>query len=143
MTGLVAYLDAKTNREGCRLRKHTMESFLEDISWIKDLMPDDLAIDPERPIIEESIYEMISRDKGGLFAKGLLLLSELALKPTPQLELQGEGMPLAATNERHTEQKKINPESGRKLNSRGGIPWKVALFGFAIVLAVWLLFAAF
>ena len=66
---------------GCRLRRHTMESFLEDISWIKDLMPEDLSIDPERPIIEESIYELISRDKNSMFAKGILLLNELISQP--------------------------------------------------------------
>ena len=84
--GLVAYLNSIAGREGCRLRRHTMESFLEDVSWIKDLMPEDLAIDPERPVIEESIYELISRDKNSIFAKGILLLNELALPPTEERE---------------------------------------------------------
>ena len=59
-----------------------MESFLEDVSWMKDLMPDDLSIDPERPMIEESIYEVIARDRNSIFAKGLLLLNQLALQQT-------------------------------------------------------------
>ena len=41
--GLVDYLNERADRSGCRLRRHTMESFLEDVSWIKDLMPDDLV----------------------------------------------------------------------------------------------------
>lgn len=145
--GLIEYLNANANREGCRLRRHAMESFIEDISWIRDLMPDDLAIDPERPIIEESIYEMISKDKSGIFAKGLLLLSELALHPAP-LALPEEEAPDAAAKERRTQPKQDNPPAAnahvRKLNNRGVIRWRVALFGMGIgiILAAWLLFAA-
>ncbi len=79
---LVKYLNEHADTAGCRLRRHTMESFLEDISLIRDLMPGDLSIDPERPIIEEEIYEVISRDRNSIFARGIRFINQLAL-PSP------------------------------------------------------------
>jgi phosphatidylserine/phosphatidylglycerophosphate/cardiolipin synthase-like enzyme len=128
--GLVDYLNSNADRQGCRLRRHTMESFLEDISWIKDLMPGDLAIDPERPVIEESIYEIISRDKDGIFAKGILLLNELtvpgAVEPFESREDAAEP---------------LKPSPRPHLGNRGRLRWYfIAAIGIVVAAAVlWLL----
>ena len=47
LENLVPYLNSHADRTSCRLRRHTMVSFLEDVSWMKEVVPDDLSIDPE------------------------------------------------------------------------------------------------
>jgi hypothetical protein len=132
--GLVDYLNSNADQLGCRLRKHTMESFLGDISWAKELVPDDLSIDPERPLIEESIYELISRDKEGIFAKGILLLNGLALAQ-PAGQLQGETV-LKLEVPEHMQRSLALP----RLNSKGSYRWYIiAAVGVAVIAAVWLL----
>jgi hypothetical protein len=131
--GLVGYLNSNADQWGCRLRKHTMESFLADSSWVRDLMPEDLSIDPERPLIEESIYELISRDKNGIFAKGILLLNQFAMAPAGQLN--GETVLKLEVPERMQHRGALN------LGSRGNYRWYiVAAIGVAVVAVVWLLF---
>ncbi len=128
--GLVGYLNNHADKLGCRLRRHTMESFLEDLSWIKDLMPEDLSIDPERPIIEESILEFISRDRNSIFAKGILLLNELSLAQPPERLDQQKVLKLEV------------PErvQGPRLDSEGHYRWYVmAAVGIAVAAVVWLL----
>ncbi len=128
--GLVDYLNNNADRLGCRLRRHTMESFLEDLSWIKDLMPEDLSIDPERPIIEESIIEFISRDRNSIFAKGILLLNELTLAQPPE-RLEGQKVLKLEIPERI---------QTTQLGSRGQYRWYVmAAVGIAVAAAIWLL----
>ena len=130
--GLVAYLNSNADQFGCRLRKHTMESFLEDLSWIKDLMPEDLSIDPERPIIEESIYEMISRDKNSMFARGFLLLNQLALAQAPGQAESREAL--------EQEEERAGGGPYRSLGQKGGFRWYVlAGIGLGIALIAWLL----
>lgn len=103
--GLVAYLNSVAERRECRLRRHTMQSFLEDISWFRDMMPQDVGVDPEGPVIEESIYELISRDRNGIFARGLLLVNQLALPETAELPGEAQRPGIA---ERHNRKKKLN-----------------------------------
>jgi phosphatidylserine/phosphatidylglycerophosphate/cardiolipin synthase-like enzyme len=132
--GLVEFLNRNADRVGCRLRRHTMESFLEDVSWIKDLMPEDLSIDPERPIIEESIYELISRDKNSVFAKGILLLNELISEPqtAEQRESRTSGLEVAETARA--------PGTNVFSNNRGRFRWCLfAALGVGIAALAWLL----
>jgi phosphatidylserine/phosphatidylglycerophosphate/cardiolipin synthase-like enzyme len=134
MDGLVKYLNSHADQLGCRLRRHTMSSFLEEASWIKDLMPDDLSIDPERPLIEESIYEAISRDRNSIFAKGLVLLNELALQQPDEPLAGSEGLTATAAV------RMPEPRSGRKLNDRGVYRWYViAVIVLGVAGIVWLL----
>jgi phosphatidylserine/phosphatidylglycerophosphate/cardiolipin synthase-like enzyme len=129
--GIVHYLNDQADREGCRLRRHTMESFLEDKSWIKDLMPEDLAIDPERPLIEESIYERISRDPNGIFAKGILLLNQLALAEPPE---RIEDSPIRKWGI-------SEPGSRGSMGDKGMLNWLIiAAISLAVAVAAWLLF---
>ncbi len=96
---LVEFLDGHADRDGCRLRKHIMSSFLEDVAWMKDVMPDDIAIDPETPLIEESIHQVIARDRNSIFSRGLLLLNELAQQqPRATGPIPSTGMPLPPDN---------------------------------------------
>lgn len=83
INGLVAYLNELTDRRECRLRHHTLETFLPDGILPADLTTDDLSLDPEEPIVEENIFELLSNDRTGLFAKGILWLNDLLLRRTP------------------------------------------------------------
>lgn len=143
--GLVDYLNGKADRQGCRLHRHTMESFLEDVSWIKDLMPEDLAIDPERPVIEESIYEFISRDKNSIFAKGLLLLNELALQQTPESGGGSEpGRPADKKSGDSGASGTVKDQDDfRKLDDKGRFSWYlVGAIGLGFLILIWLLLDA-
>lgn len=130
--GLVEFLNRNADRMGCRLRRHTMESFLEDVSWIKDLMPEDLSIDPERPIIEEGIYELISRDKNSIFAKGILLLSDMMSLPQPPEQWESSASRLGLADAGRI------PGTSLYLNNRGRFRWYLlAVIGVAVL--AWLL----
>jgi phosphatidylserine/phosphatidylglycerophosphate/cardiolipin synthase-like enzyme len=133
MDNLVKYLNDHADRLNCRLRRHTMSSFLEEASWIKDLMPDDLSFDPERPLIEESINEAISRDRNSIFAKGLVLLNELALEQPGELLTASDGPAAAAIPG-------PEPRNTRKLNNRGVYRWYgIAAIVLGVAGIVWLL----
>jgi hypothetical protein len=109
-----------------------MSSFLEETPLIKDIVPDDLSIDPERPIIEETIYEAISRDHNSVFAKGLLLLNELALQQPDGLG----ALPKAAEAALRGPEQRGKP----KLNDRGVYRWYViAVIVLGVAGLVWLL----
>lgn len=74
--GLVDLLNRLADDPGYSLQHHTMESFIENIDLLKDLNVEDLALDPERPIVEENIYDIISADKTGFFAEGISWLND-------------------------------------------------------------------
>ena len=87
--GIVSFLDRYATSEKSRLRHLHVESG----KWLADLSPEDLAIDPESPILEESIFEIISADRSGLFAKGITVLntwlrgeSRINLLPVPEIK---------------------------------------------------------
>jgi len=60
----------------------------------KDLKPEDLSIDPEKPIIEETIFELISHDKSSLLSEGITWLKQLLsageLKEAAESKITGE-----------------------------------------------------
>ncbi|MGA1843884.1 MAG: phospholipase D-like domain-containing protein [bacterium] len=72
--GIVRFLDGLADRPRSPLRHHTTETLFKNASWLEEIKIEDLSLDPERPIVEENIYELISRDTSGLFAKGITLL---------------------------------------------------------------------
>lgn len=75
--GLVERLDVLAGNEEYQLKRHTMETYFAGASkWLEDLRPEDLAIDPEKPVLEENVYEMISADPSGLFSEGIQMLHE-------------------------------------------------------------------
>ncbi|MGA1796972.1 MAG: phospholipase D-like domain-containing protein, partial [bacterium] len=75
--GLVRFLDSLADRPRSPLRHHTTKTLFKKASWLKEIKIEDLSLDPERPIVEENIYEIISRDTSGLFAKGITLLRSM------------------------------------------------------------------
>ncbi len=133
MDGLHEYLNMLADDPGCRLRHHTMGSFLEEAGWIKSLMPDELAIDPESPVIEETLYELISRDRNGVFAKGILFLNELALEQSTEQREAGE---------RHKGEDAAGDSGATigNLGHRGVLRWYVlAAIGIIAAIVIWLL----
>lgn len=75
--GLVTFLDGLTEDASSRLKQHPVENPYADSGPLKDLESDDFYIDPEKALIEENVYEMISQDKQGLFSRGILALNNL------------------------------------------------------------------
>jgi phosphatidylserine/phosphatidylglycerophosphate/cardiolipin synthase-like enzyme len=73
---LVEFLDRIVNQGTGRLCHHTMETILGDTEKLKTLRLDDFSIDPEKPIIEENIFEIMSKDATGIFSKGINLLNK-------------------------------------------------------------------
>lgn len=69
---LVGVLEGLADRQGGRLRRHSPE--VEDAArWMAEAGADEV-IDSENPLIEEQIYEILSRDPSGFFARGLTAL---------------------------------------------------------------------
>jgi phospholipase D1/2 len=74
--GLVKYLDHLAAEKKGRLRHHTMETIFGDAEDLKELRLDKISLDPEEPIIEENVFELIQKDSTGLFSKGIDLLNK-------------------------------------------------------------------
>ncbi|MGA1876457.1 MAG: phospholipase D-like domain-containing protein [bacterium] len=74
---VVKYLDRLARQPRYRLKRHTTRTLFEGSKWLKDLNPEDLSIDPEKPIIEETIFELISHDKSSLLSEGITWLKQL------------------------------------------------------------------
>ncbi|MEW5745958.1 MAG: phospholipase D-like domain-containing protein [Nitrospirota bacterium] len=73
---LVGFLDALAADPESRLRHHTMDSVFDEKQWLKTIKPDVPLFDPERTLIEEDLYEMISSESSSLFAGGITLLKQ-------------------------------------------------------------------
>jgi phospholipase D1/2 len=93
----VEYLDGIAKPGVSRLRPHTRESFTEGSPWLYKVVPESLSIDPEKPVIEENVFELISRDQTGFFAEGISMLNELVsgqrLKQGADVTSTGEVVP--------------------------------------------------
>jgi phospholipase D1/2 len=93
--GLVDFLDRLSSEGRSRISHIKTEDYLSGNTWFKDLAPEDLSIDPEIPVIEENLFEIISHDKSSLFAKGITALNrwlsgrdQASLPPARQEEEQ-------------------------------------------------------
>ncbi|MEJ2313179.1 MAG: phospholipase D-like domain-containing protein [Nitrospirota bacterium] len=75
--GLVERLEVLATSSRCRLRHHTLETLVEEGVLPSGIGLEDLKVDPETPILEENIFELMARDETGLFRKGVNLLGEL------------------------------------------------------------------
>ncbi|RJQ22624.1 MAG: hypothetical protein C4560_02225 [Nitrospiraceae bacterium] len=82
--GLVDFLDGLAGDRKTRLRQY---EFTDKNKGPKDLGPKDTALDPDRPIVEENIFELISNHKTGIFARSIVLLKEL-LSERPESGIQ-------------------------------------------------------
>lgn len=74
--GLAGYLDGLVAGKGTRLRRHTRESFFWGSDWLKEMAAGELTFDPDRPVAEEELFEIMSRDEKGLFARGIRMLND-------------------------------------------------------------------
>lgn len=74
--GLIDFLDRLTESPRHRLRRYSPEFALGESNLLHELGANDLIIDPEKPIIEENVFEEIARDKSSFFTRGILLLNE-------------------------------------------------------------------
>jgi phosphatidylserine/phosphatidylglycerophosphate/cardiolipin synthase-like enzyme len=70
--GLVAYLDQLAAAKQHRLRVLTPEAVFEDREWVKQLQRWGLSFDPEKPVIEETLYEALAPDSDSFVARGLM-----------------------------------------------------------------------
>ncbi|MGE5237849.1 MAG: phospholipase D-like domain-containing protein [Chloroflexota bacterium] len=80
VSGLVQRLDKLVDSGKCRLRRHTMETIIDRDILPEEFKPEDLMLDPERPVVEENIFELISHDKTGLFSEGITLLRDALIR---------------------------------------------------------------
>jgi phosphatidylserine/phosphatidylglycerophosphate/cardiolipin synthase-like enzyme len=76
ITSLVSYLDSLAEGKLCRLRKHTTGTIFGNGESIARLDFDVDVLDPEKPLIEENVYELMSASKGSIFAQGITFLNE-------------------------------------------------------------------
>lgn len=68
--GLVDYLDTLAATPGSRLRRHTLSLF-EGKEWIGSFAPETTVFDPEKPLVEENVFETLSGDGLTVFTKGI------------------------------------------------------------------------
>ena len=70
---------------------------MEGSQWLYKVAPENLSIDPEKPVIEENVFEYISSDRTGIFAEGINMLNDLIsnqrLKKKTGVESAGEISP--------------------------------------------------
>ncbi|MEJ2695076.1 MAG: phospholipase D-like domain-containing protein [Candidatus Sulfobium sp.] len=74
--GLVGYLSELAEGGTCRLRTHTIESLTREVKWLDELGAEDFSLDPEKPVIEENVYEMLVKDNKGFFSDGIGILGK-------------------------------------------------------------------
>ncbi|WP_141588049.1 phospholipase D-like domain-containing protein [Myxococcus sp. AB056] len=74
-SGLVEWLDDVAVMGLRRLRVHPMSTVFDQSPLLKSLEPEELIIDPEQSVLDESLFEALHRAEDGLFASGVRLLS--------------------------------------------------------------------
>lgn len=75
--GLVPALDGCVADPTSRLRANHSETIFADSPLLAGLTPDGMSVDPERPVLEDEVYEMISRARDSTFVRGVTALREL------------------------------------------------------------------
>ncbi|WP_243369802.1 phospholipase D-like domain-containing protein [Geotalea sp. SG265] len=74
--GLVDYLDNLAEDGESRLCPYQPDSALEGMGWQGALEPVARIVDPERPHVEEFVFENLSRFETSRFLRGILLLGQ-------------------------------------------------------------------
>lgn len=78
--GIVERLEGLVQEERIRLRRHEAGA----PAWAESIIPEGISLDPEEPVVEENVYEFITRDEGGIFSEGIAMLNEWLTKhPVP------------------------------------------------------------
>jgi len=73
--GLVPLLDGMTADPECRLCRYASNGTLEESIWPDALEPIARLVDPEKPVLEEFVFENLSRYDTSSFLKGIAILS--------------------------------------------------------------------
>jgi phospholipase D1/2 len=73
--GLVDCLERLTAAPGCRLRRLTDEAVLEDREWMATLAKWGISLDPDGPVVEETLFEPLEVS-ASLFGRGLTWLRD-------------------------------------------------------------------
>jgi phosphatidylserine/phosphatidylglycerophosphate/cardiolipin synthase-like enzyme len=76
ITGLVDYLDALAGDGESRLCPYQADPTLEGFSWQGALEPVTRIVDPDRPHVEEFIFESLSRFETNRFLRGIIFLGQ-------------------------------------------------------------------
>lgn len=76
VSGLVERLNKLADSGKHRLMRHKIETVIEEHMLAKDLKPDELMLDPRKPVVEENVLKHMSNDKTGIFSNGITLLSD-------------------------------------------------------------------
>jgi phosphatidylserine/phosphatidylglycerophosphate/cardiolipin synthase-like enzyme len=76
---LVRHLDRVASNSRYNLRTHDLATFFDQTDWLKRLKPGHLLIDPEKPVLGEDAWELISREPNSLFAMGITWLNKMLL----------------------------------------------------------------
>jgi len=74
--GLTCSLDRLTESGRYRLRRYDPDYALGESGWLHELGANELILDPEKPIIEENVFEHLQRYKTGLLTRMILFLNE-------------------------------------------------------------------
>jgi phosphatidylserine/phosphatidylglycerophosphate/cardiolipin synthase-like enzyme len=74
--GLVEFLDRLAGQDTCQLCYHSAETIIGNAKEIKPHHFENFSIDPEKPIVEEGIFELMTKDTTGIFSKGINLLNK-------------------------------------------------------------------
>ncbi|WP_224246880.1 phospholipase D-like domain-containing protein [Hyalangium gracile] len=61
---LVSFLDEMAQSGKHRLRPHPMETLFDQSPLLKSLEPDELIIDPEESVLDESLFESLQQEQG-------------------------------------------------------------------------------
>jgi phospholipase D1/2 len=77
---LVPFLEEVAERRRHRLRHHPLETLFDQNPLLKPLEPEELIIDPEDSVLDESLFETL-RQEQGLLATGFRLLTRLLGRP--------------------------------------------------------------
>lgn len=78
--GLVEFLDRFAGQDTSRLCHHSPETIIGNAKEIKPHHFENFSIDPEKPIVEEGIFEFMVKDTTGIFSKGIHLLNKWLIK---------------------------------------------------------------
>lgn len=75
--GLVDRLNGLADSGDYNIRRHTMETIIDERALPWNFKPEKLMLDPERPVVEENVFEFISHDRTGIFSGGITILNDL------------------------------------------------------------------
>ncbi len=74
---------------GKRLRRRSLTAMIDENPLLKNLDPEKFQVDPDKPVIEENVFETLSLARSGLFAGGIEFLSDILEPEDTQEDTSG------------------------------------------------------